>query len=633
MCFLYFPHKIIAMLVIRKICYALILMVPFLSIAQYQITIDAFVLDQETQKPIPFVNVKINEKNISSVSNKDGKIVLVYDEASVVDTDIISFSHLSYNTSKVKVQQLYKLLNNSNKIYLKAKPFLNKDLDQKHLTGTVFDSIGKIQGATVRVKNSLNETITDADGYFKIKANEDDVLVVSYLGMETREIQAIQEKTVSIELKSDAEILSQIDLAGKGKKELIETGYGKRDKDGVGVSVNTITSEEIGPQYNTLAQLLVGRFAGLDVAGLNVGYNTPRFIIRGGGGSLTIAFAMFDIDGIIYGSEQVVPEINLQNIEEITVLKSAAATNKYGTVGRGGAIVIKTKVLQKNENGKPVDTALIKGNEYEETVELIETVQKSSSIGINQLNKASSFEEAKKLFKALKQTPRSNNISFYMDASEYFMKWDKETASQILREASTLAFNNVKALKSIAYKLEELENFKDAKLLYQRVATLRPNSIQTYRDLASIYALSAEYNEAMKLYIQMLNNDMPNLDFSPIGTAVVNEVQNLAARHRQEVNYKDLHPVKWQHTLFDNKERLLDEIENGYHMEEYIIDDAESGEWIINIEALSKVDPVNPTYLKYTVYRDYGLPTEKKDVKVLKLDTKNQKVTLDKFVY
>jgi len=85
--------------------------------------------------------------------------------------------------------------------------------------------------------------------------------------------------------------------------------------------------------------------------------------------------------------------------------------------------------------------------------------------------------------------------------------------------------------------------------------------------------------------------------------------------------------------LFDNKERLLDEIENGYHMEEYIIDDAASGEWIINIEALSKPDPINPTYLKYTVYRDYGLPTEKKDVKVLKLDTKNKKVTLDRFVY
>jgi len=90
---------------------------------------------------------------------------------------------------------------------------------------------------------------------------------------------------------------------------------------------------------------------------------------------------------------------------------------------------------------------------------------------------------------------------------------------------------------------------------------------------------------------------------------------------------------KWSHTRFENKERLLDEIKNGYHIEEFIIDDYVSGEWIINIECLSKADELNPTYLKYTVYRNYGLANETKDIKVIKLDKQLQKVTLDMFLY
>jgi len=344
--------------------------------------------------------------------------------------------------------------------------------EENSVSGTVSDLNGPIQNATVRVKNTLNEVQTNSEGYFKIVANQGDILTVNYLGMLSKEISLTEDKSIIVELQPDGEILSQIDLKGKAKTELIETGYGKRNKDGVGVSINTITSEEIGPQYNSLARLLVGRFAGVQVAGLDAG--TPKYIIRGGGGSLTIAYAMFDIDGLIYDSEQIIPEINVQNIERITILKSIAATNKYGTLGRGGAIVIKTKSLQKAEARKL------------------------------------------KIYKALSLERTHEDIPFYLDVSDYFIKWDKDFSVGLLERASTLAFNNVKALKVIAYKLEEKERFKEAKLLYKRIAVLKPKSIQTYRDLASIYTLSGDYNQAMKLYIQMLNNEIPNLDFSPI---------------------------------------------------------------------------------------------------------------------
>ncbi len=90
---------------------------------------------------------------------------------------------------------------------------------------------------------------------------------------------------------------------------------------------------------------------------------------------------------------------------------------------------------------------------------------------------------------------------------------------------------------------------------------------------------------------------------------------------------------KWSHTKFENAERLLDEVKNGYMTESYIIDDEEPGEWIINIEALNEDPSINPNYLKYTVYKNYGLKNETKTVKVIKLQDIKQKVSLDRFIY
>src|SRR5690606_23879286 len=89
----------------------------------------------------------------------------------------------------------------------------------------------------------------------------------------------------------------------------------------------------------------------------------------------------------------------------------------------------------------------------------------------------------------------------------------------------------------------------------------------------------------------------------------------------------------WQHTLFDRRERLLDEVKKGYATEVYIIDDAGSGEWIVNLEAVNNMEPsTNPDYLKYTLYRNYGLADETKTVRVVPLQGLEGKATLDRIM-
>ena len=98
----------------------------------------------------------------------------------------------------------------------------------------------------------------------------------------------------------------------------------------------------ISPAATTLLDVIVGKFPGINVVGDNVVNSSPKILIRGG--SLSIynqAYAIFDIDGSI--QTDFTSYIDPQHIKSISILKSLAATNKYGSIGRGGAVIIKLK--------------------------------------------------------------------------------------------------------------------------------------------------------------------------------------------------------------------------------------------------------------------------------------------------
>lgn len=101
----------------------------------------------------------------------------------------------------------------------------------------------------------------------------------------------------------------------------------------------------ISPGATTLADVIIGKFPGVKVEGGNTTNSTTRFVIRGGGMSINNpAYAIFDIDGQIY--TEYPSFIDPQNIRSLVILKSMNATNRYGSQGSGGAIVIKLKSSQ-----------------------------------------------------------------------------------------------------------------------------------------------------------------------------------------------------------------------------------------------------------------------------------------------
>ena len=98
----------------------------------------------------------------------------------------------------------------------------------------------------------------------------------------------------------------------------------------------------ISPAATSLLDVIVSKFPGITVIGDNVANGNPKILIRGG--SLSInnqAYAIFDIDGSI--QTDFPSYIDPQQIKSISILKSLSATNRYGGIGRGGAILIRLK--------------------------------------------------------------------------------------------------------------------------------------------------------------------------------------------------------------------------------------------------------------------------------------------------
>lgn len=648
----------------KKLVCILSLFIPYVLFAQYEIAIQATIYDEVSKEPISYVNIAFNDKPIQTVTSQDGKFSLRYDENYIQEDDLLKFNAMGYKSELVTAERFYKFLANTDKIFLKPDGYLSDKRDniskieipKGSISGQVLIKNSPIQGAKVRVKNSFNEVRTDSHGNFILPAKNGDVLEIEFIGMETKNI-IVDDEQLEVILKPDGELLDEVVLLNeKGSSDLINLGYnGKKKFDEITYGAGTISKNEIGNQYYRLQDVLNGRLSKLNYSRNQSINNASGFV--------------FDIDGMIYSSEgnTQLPYVDPQTIESITVLNSLTGTHKYGTLARNGVVIIRTNLTSEPKKQIKKNSALVVGNNYDESLPLL-TSNNGAQSYLVELKKAKTFDEAKSIYLKQKQDKTLQSVPYFVDVSDYFKRWNKKYSNDILNEISKIGYTNDKALKTLAFKLEERGEYEKAKIVYQRIAAIRPNDAQSYISLANIYKKTQNYKEAMRLYKQMLSNTIKGIDFSGMQNIITNEIQHMLAFHRTKVDYFDLpndlraanfkkdvrivfewndpynefelqfvNPNKkyytWYHNKLNNGNKMLDEVKNGYAMQEYIIDDAEKGEWIINLKNLTEEPSLNPTYLKYTVYNNYGMENEYSEIKIIRLIEHNGKVTLDKFVY
>lgn len=213
------------------------------------------------------------------------------------------------------------------------------------ITGIVVDENGELLlAAHVRqvVQTQGEEiatVITDANGHFRLTlARTTREIEVSYIGYETQRVKLTAAESYRIALQPDAALLD----------EVVVTGYQTISRERATGSFAKIDSKKLETQrLNSVGSLMEGRIAGYSdgklrgVTSMN-GLTTPLYVIDGFPVEKTTS------DG--YGNwVENVPDLNMEDIENITVLKDAAATSIYGARAANGVVVITTKKARKNQ--------------------------------------------------------------------------------------------------------------------------------------------------------------------------------------------------------------------------------------------------------------------------------------------
>lgn len=561
-----------------------------------------------------------------------------------------SFVDLYYNGIEESIEQLKN-----------GVPFIEKkDLGDFFTSGKVMTNTGPIQGASITIKGDLEEFFSKADGTFKLPAQEGDIIEVKYLGMYPKEMLVDNTQNLEVNLIPIDLLLDEVVLEGKkakGSSEKTDTGFGDTSRESYGFDVKVITSEEIKPTMQFLPDVVRGRFAGVVVNGFGSG---ATISIRGSDRS-----AAWVVDGNVF--EEPPLWLEIQNIESIALVKGLQASIRYGTVASGGAFIVRTKTFRElGKKGEIVDQALVKGNDYTEQVLQLDFTTLTPDY-VQQIEKIEGKEAQYERYQNLADA-HINDASYFIDMALHFQKVYPEKAKEIRSRLAEIAQGNPNVLRVLAYLYENANETKNALEIYKRIAVLAPGEAQTYRDLASLYAQTGHYDQSLELYINMLAEQVRGVNFKPIDTAISHELLHLIARHRDKLDLSrlpeqwlynefriDLRMViqwsdveapfefqfvnpqdkyfKWNHTLLDNQQRLQEEVKSGFQFEEFIIDEAPHGLWRVNIEYLGEEQyKAIPTYLKYTIYRDYGTPEERKETIIIKLTKDIGKVQLHEFL-
>lgn len=538
---------------------------------------------------------------------------------------------------------------------------VDTNVKSSQISGRVTSTSGPIQEASITIKGDLEEFFTKADGTFTIPAQEGNIIQIRYLGMYPKEMRVRSDSDLQVELVPINSQLDEVELIGKSKKEkqLIETGFGDENKDAVGIAINTITSKDIAPGALFIGDVVRGKFAGVTVDGFG---NDARISIRGGNGREP---AIWVVDGSIFNEPPAF--LDPQTIHSISILKSIQATARFGTIASGGAFIVRTKgAVFIKKDGEIVDQALVKGNDYKEQIAQI-NLEALKPDYVKQIQDIEGKEAQFEMYNNL-SIGNTTNATFFIDMALYFEKAYPEKAKEIRSQLGEIAQGNSKVLRVLAYLYENAEEYDNALRIYERVALLAPDEAQSYRDLANAYQETGNYDKSLELYINMLAEQIIGVNFRSIDKSLGHELLHLVARHRDEIDYQrlpeewlvneyriDLRMViewsdrevpfefqfvnpqdkyfKWNHTLFDNKERLEEEVKSGFQFEEFIIDEAPHGLWRVNIEYLGEdVYTTIPPYLKYTIYRDYGTSDERKETIIVKLSNQIKKVQLHEFL-
>lgn len=214
----------------------------------------------------------------------------------------------------------------------------------REISGVVSDDKGEpVPFASVILKTSGKGVSADANGAFKVKAKTGDVLVISGVGFDSKEVTVSASSTVSVML---------VRKAGADEVVVVTTALGeKRQPKELGYSTAKVSSKELTQSKSVnLQNGLTGKVSGLNIQTVNNGvFADVRMLLRGIRSLTGNNQPMLVVDGAPI-SLGFVNSLNPNDIQDAVLLKSSSATAIYGPDGVNGALVI---TMKKGTKAKP----------------------------------------------------------------------------------------------------------------------------------------------------------------------------------------------------------------------------------------------------------------------------------------
>lgn len=204
------------------------------------------------------------------------------------------------------------------------------------IRGIVKDEKGEpIIGATVIAKNQpgLGAT-TDMDGKFRLKADEYDILVISYIGYDKQEIPVVR-------IKNKNQLIVMLKESSQAIEEVVITASGAQQKKTLTGAYTTIEVDQLKSPSTNITNSLAGVVPGIIAiqSSGEPGEDMSEFWIRGISTFGANQGALVLVDGV----ERSFNEIPVEDIESFSVLKDASATAIYGQRGANGVVLVTTK--------------------------------------------------------------------------------------------------------------------------------------------------------------------------------------------------------------------------------------------------------------------------------------------------
>jgi len=228
------------------------------------------------------------------------------------------------------------------------------------IQGNVTDSNGEpVIGAAVMEKGTQNGTVTDLDGNFVLKnLKGGGKIVVSYIGMKTKETSYTQGQNLNIVLQEDTKSLKEV--------EVVAVGYGTARRKDLTGAISSVSEKTLRHITSTnAASAITGRLAGVSVVTTEGSPDaTVNILVRGGGSVTQSNEPLFIVDGFQVDNINDIPPTD---IESVDVLKDASSTAIYGAKGANGVILVTTKSGREGKTSIKLNASVGFNNFYNAT--------------------------------------------------------------------------------------------------------------------------------------------------------------------------------------------------------------------------------------------------------------------------